>query len=281
MIRNTLFLGFAIIILASCTALPAVQSPASILAESAAAPATASRPPGLVIEAYALKGAPETDTRRFEPVEGTQEAILQRHDEARQEFFPDNWFYEDGQSGRYVYLDGERLTAVELTIPVTPVATVTMYDILIQVKREDETLFEFPAGQASPQTPIQGLWVYGGHWALEVARVSITNSDVDNEVSFDTTGYVIVDGSILNELYGYEEAFGFQLMHGRPFYFFKRNGRIDAFYDGAEIPLAYEYILHYGCCSAASLNPYRYQNMVSFFAQREEIWHYVEIWVYE
>jgi hypothetical protein len=45
--------------------------------------------------------------------------------------------------------------------------------------------------------------------------------------------------------------------------------------------LGLEGILHYGCCSAGMLNPIRALNMVSFFAQAESTWYYVEIGIYE
>ena len=35
----------------------------------------------------------------------------------------------------------------------------------------------------------------------------------------------------MNDSRGYEEAFSFQTIHGRPFYFFKRHGKIEASYE--------------------------------------------------
>ena len=89
-----------------------------------------------------------------------------------------------------------------------------------------------------------------------------------------------MDGEILNESHGYEEAFGFQTLNGRPFYFFKRNGKIRASYDNVEIPLDYDRIPHYGCCSAAELNPRRYKDMLDFLATRDGNWYYIEIGVF-
>jgi hypothetical protein len=69
-------------------------------------------------------------------------------------------------------------------------------------------------------------------------------------------------------------------MNDKPFYFFKKFGRLGISYDGREIPLGYAEIPRYGCCSAAALNPRSAENMVSFFAQRDGIWYYVEVGVF-
>ena len=96
-----------------------------------------------------------------------------------------------------------------------------------------------------------------------------------------TRGEIFQDGQSLNEQYGYTESYSFQLMHGKPFYFFERDGRVGIVYDGQEILLGYDRVLHYGCCSAGVLNPLKYENMVGFFAVRGDKWYYVEIGVFE
>ena len=94
------------------------------------------------------------------------------------------------------------------------------------------------------------------------------------------TGQVIEDGQSLNERAGYDETFGFQLLQGEPFYFFKKGGTIGAVYAGQEIQLRYNEVPHYGCCSPAELNPISAENMLAFFAQRDGRWYYVEIGVF-
>jgi len=94
-------------------------------------------------------------------------------------------------------------------------------------------------------------------------------------------GDIIVDGVSLNQQKGYLETFGFQLMNGKPFFFFKKSGHIGISYNGKEISLEYTQIPHYWCCSGAVFNPEIAENMVSFFAQRNETWYYVGIGVFE
>ena len=90
-------------------------------------------------------------------------------------------------------------------------------------------------------------------------------------------GQVILDGVSLNQRYGYQEIFGFQLLHGKPFYFFRKDGKIGAVYAGQPVVLGYDSLPHYGCCSAGELNPRRSGSMIWFFAEREGAWYYVEI----
>jgi len=67
----------------------------------------------------------------------------------------------------------------------------------------------------------------------------------------------------------------------KPFYFFEKDGQVGISYNDEVFMLGYEKIPHYGCCSAGMLNPSRAQNLVSFFAQKDGAWYYVEIGVYE
>lgn len=131
-----------------------------------------------------------------------------------------------------------------------------------------EAIYSIETGKGSPISGLQGFWAYDNHWMLET-----------NFYSDDTpiNGRITEDGILINEKYGYEEAFGSQPIEGKPFYFFKRDGKIDAWYNGQEITLGFDQIPHYGCCSAAELNPKRWTNMVAFFGVRGKTWYFVQI----
>ena len=132
----------------------------------------------------------------------------------------------------------------------------------IQVSRAGKVIYTVSAGNPGANTALRGLWSYAGHWVLEVS------------------GQVIEDGKSLNERYGYDETFGFQLLHGKPFYFFKKGSTIGAVYAGQEIQLGYDAVPHDGCCSLGELNPISTENMLAFFAQRDGRWYYVEIGIF-
>ena len=144
------------------------------------------------------------------------------------------------------------------------------------VQRNGTEIYRISTGPASPLESLRGLWSYDNHWVLEVAP--ITEKKIGNNgIEVDTKGQLVEDGRSLNNQYGYEEAFNFQTLGGRPFYFFQKNGKIDAWYDGQVVPLGYDAISHYGCCSAAQRNPRMFTNLIVFFGSRGPTDYFVQI----
>lgn len=222
---------------------------------------------GLVIEEHALQGPPQNEPLTFFPLEGSQEEILQKHATQRSEYFSNN-------SNSTVTLNEHTLTTKEVG------DTEQGY---IVVESDGAEIYRINVGMGSPISPLQGLWVYDGHWVLETARVSNTET-VENgltSVHSFALGQIVVDGVLLNKSLAYEEVFGFQTIDGKPFYFYRSNEEIGISYDGQEMMLGYEEIPHYGCCSAAEVNPRAAQNMVAFFARKGDVWYYVEIGVFD
>jgi hypothetical protein len=129
------------------------------------------------------------------------------------------------------------------------------------VMRNDEVLHRFEA-EFMVDNPIKGLWWWDGHWVLEVA------------------GEVIVDGGSLNQELGYEEIFGWRLLGGEPFYFFKKGGEIGLSYAGEVLPVRYDEVVHYECCEPAAFNLQGNDSMVWFHALRDGTWYYVEAGAY-
>jgi hypothetical protein len=208
-----------------------------------------------------LSTAPSTDMRSFQPVQGTQEDVLAVHADERAKAVVFEITDDTGNpvmtaKGEDTSLKAELFTAAG----DTPTQTV-------QVLRGDEVIFETPAGMPSPALPLQALWTYDGHWALEILLA--------NETTW--AGQVFIDGELVNDQKGYDEAFGLQMMAGKPFFFYMRDGHAGYSYDGQETDLEYSQIPHYNCCSESVTNPEPAENMVSFFAQRDGTWYYVEL----
>jgi hypothetical protein len=228
---------------------------------AACAPPSDNPPASLVIEEHPLAGPPALDPLTFSPLDGTQASVLALHAEARARGFPvtvefvgpDPEIISIGESADWK----ARLTTSKQAPP----------EQVVTVERGGEVVFSAPAGMPSPILPLQGLWTYSGHWALELV-------DTDADV---WQGQVFVDGKLINASGEYDEAFSFQLLDGRPFFLFSRGGRLGCSYDGVEVDLGYDRIPHYHCCSESVLNPVQAQSMVAFFAQRGEDWFYVEI----
>ena len=234
---------------------------------SAPAPAV---PPELSVAEYPLTQPPEAESTVLNFDSSVQGDPRSLHAAERAQHFPDTSCTVGNSFGLCVTLGSDQLFATEgWTDP---------NDGDVIVTRNGQQVYKVSVGSASPVTALRGLWAYDDHWAVETALVN--NQQSGNEVTAFATGQVAVDGSSLNDQLGYEEAFGFQTLGGKPFYFFQREGKIDANYAGVEIPLGYDEITHYNCCSASSLNPTIYPNLVTFFGRKGETWYYAEIGVF-
>jgi len=232
---------------------------------------------GLRIDEYALQDSPDLEPLTFVPLQGSQQEILSQHEEERSLTFLNNSFFADGHYSMSVDFGGHGLVAREV---------ITSNDnkpahLTIEVMQGDNVIYSIPTGDVSPLVPLQGLWTLDGHWIVEVATVSQTYDERHNENVFQALGHIIKDSEDLNQSNAYLETFGFQLLNGKPFYFFSRDGEIGFSYDTQETRLGYTSVPHYGCCSAAELNPLPAKKMVSFFARKNGGWYYVEIGAFE
>ena len=224
--------------------------------------------PELSMEEHALKSVPPMDeSGTFVPVESTQEKILSKHQDERSKRFSDRPLPPKPT----ISLGGDQFIAA---------TNETNSKVSVQVSRNDTPIYTVQVGDSSTTAALRGLWADDNHWILEVAHAARKFS-FSNEIDFDVWGEIIQDGISLNRQHGYQEAFGFQLMKGKPFYFFKKRGQLGVSYNGVQIPLGYARVPHYGCCSASALNPRSAKNMAAFFAQRGGVWYYVEIGVFD
>lgn len=215
----------------------------------------------LVLKEHQLMEKPSIIPLTFQPIEGSQDEVLAINEAERVKILTNEVFTIEGHPAMNALGENKNLQAVVYTASEgQPLQTV-------KVMRDSETIFEAPAGLPSPAVPIQALWTYDGHWTLEVLY------------SDETTwaGRVFIDGVMVNEQKGYEEAFGLQLLDGKPFFFYKRDGKIGYSYDGNETILGYNEIPHYFCCAETEYNPIQAENMVAFFAQKDNTWYYVEL----
>ena len=261
---------------------PSTATPQAALVPSPSAPAESSTrtpavataatvagsqllPGGLRLEEHLLLAAPELDPLTFLPVSGTEDQVLSRHAAERAQALPSRLFFEDGSPCLWAPWDGDQLVARLRAADEDPL------EQIVELWQGDTLLLTAPAGLPSPALPLQGLWTYDGHWALEILLAT-------PEI---WAGQVFLDGELLNQTERYEEAFSFQLLAGKPFYLYQRDGKIGLSYDGQEIDLGYSQVPHYQCCSGSVLNPLQAEKMVAFFAERDGIWRYVEVGLFE
>jgi hypothetical protein len=165
-----------------------------------------------------------------------------------------------------VFLNNDVLTATEA---YTDTANGSSGNVTVNLGSRE--IFTTAIGSPSPVTALRGLWSDGKNWTLEVARAK---GNADN---FQVIGEIYQNGISLNLKYGYQSTFEYQLLSGKPFYFYQKNDQIGISYDGQETPLGFDEIPHYGCCSGAELNPRHYTSLVDFFARKSQVWYFVEI----
>jgi hypothetical protein len=230
------------------------------LTSSCMGPAREPPPSTLHVEEHLLLEAPTLDPLVFKPVEGSMDSALAAHAAERERLIPVESLLVDGHFSLRAMLGQDVLVATEYYSADGSTGWVT-------VQRNGVEIYRTETGAASPVTALRGLWIYDGHWVLETANIS----------SETIRGRLTRDGLVLNDEVGYSDAFNFQLLNGRPFYFFARHGQIGYSYGGRESTPAFDDIPHYGCCSLAELNPRQARELVAFFARRGDTWYYVEI----
>jgi putative hemolysin len=209
----------------------------------------------LDIETYQLTGKPDPETLKFRSIQGREFTAA---DFAISSPFPSNQVV--GTSLRLTAtFNGDALIAEQYAKTCSNCITVT---------RNSKEIFQTDAGNISPINPLQGLWTYDDHWVLE------TNLFLEDK---PFNGQIFVDGTSLNQQNEYEESFNFQTINGSPFYFFRRDGKVNAWFDGQEIQLGYEDVPHYLCCGDSGLNPKAHQGIVSFFGTTVGQWYFVRV----
>ncbi len=228
-------------------------------------------PNGLTAEEYALKGPAQVEPLTFEPLQASQAVILARHALVRSNYFKPQIIYGIERlvyaaNGNSVYVAKERYSTGEEPIKVT-----------VDVLKDHQVIYSAPAGEVSPLDHVQGLWVYGEHWMVEYADIMNTTPN-PGDIASNPVGKIVQDGVLMNQRDGFLDGFGLQLLGDQPFYFFKKaDGKIRVSYAGQTLPMSYDEIPHYGCCSASELNPIHAKTMIAFFARRSDTWYYVEI----
>jgi hypothetical protein len=215
----------------------------------------------LQLEEHPLAAAPKPDPLLFLPLQGTQEEALAQHAANRAAGYARTVISVGGNPAIASLGDNSDLLAVLAT------SAQGQPEQIVSILKGGETIFQTSAGLPSPVLPLQGLWTYDGHWAVEILLADEST----------WSGQVFIDGELVNAMRGYDEAFGFQLLAEKAFYFYRRDGHMGYSFDDQETDLDYQEIPHYRCCGESGLNPVQARTMVAFFADRANSWVYVEL----
>ena len=225
---------------------------------------------GLSIEEHPLAKIPEIEPLVIYPLESlTQLDVLNEHSIEWGKTLPPNEYYNVGWGDLWVMQGKDKLEAVW--------GSITNGKSNAQVARNGNVIFSTSIDPPGTTSPLKVLTVYDTHWVFEIAQQKESPPPNTQLVNSFFSGEIFIDGQSLDNLYGYDQSFGFQTINGRPFYFYTRDGKTGVSFDGEEIPLGYDGVSHYGCCSGGELNPRMAQNIVGFYAWRESRWFYTEI----
>ena len=108
---------------------------------------------------------------------------------------------------------------------------------------------------------------------------SLTLKDID--WIFECEENVFVNGVNLGKEKGHSKVFEYSYVDNKPFYFYEKDSLIYISYDDKTLPYKYKKVLHYLCCEPSSLNPRSRNDMIWFYAQKEDDkWYYVEMGKY-
>ncbi len=181
---------------------------------------------------------------------------------------PDQPFYVEGNATRYL-IENNTVTLWEnkpagpmledrvIWVDGAPLLLGMGDHIDVQVRNgRYDLLFSF-ATYYGASIPLKRFRAWNDHWILAVSN------------------FIIQDGEILNEKYGFEETFDWYVVNDKPFYFFRKGPRVGISYDDQFRSLHYDEIIHGYCCGLALNNPRLIGNTISFFGKRDGVWHYV------
>lgn len=149
--------------------------------------------------------------------------------------------------------------------------------LAFEIKAGDRRVYSFESVTGTMYREIIQLYAYNGHWILEYKEKDAADSEC-----MVSTGSILLDGVNLNEKYNLQEMFSYGYLNNKPFYLFrssKKTGGIS--YAGRDLPLDYDEIHHYLCCTDSGFNPRYYKDMIAFFALKNGALYYVEAGVYD
>lgn len=116
-------------------------------------------------------------------------------------------------------------------------------------------------------------WEYDNHWVIEVVA-----NNADSMPPINDKIDIIRDGVSLKLENGYKEVFAFQVLAGKPFYFFKKeDDTMGINYNDKEIMVDYDDVRYSNPHPGLDGGIVQYQNMVDFAAAKNGVWHVVVI----
>ncbi|OGO16927.1 MAG: hypothetical protein A2Z14_06040 [Chloroflexi bacterium RBG_16_48_8] len=129
------------------------------------------------------------------------------------------------------------------------------------VIRNDEIIYIHDISYIGPpHCPLMSFQQWKDQWVMEV------------------DGEVIVNSGLLHQKYGYTRAFHWQLLNGKPFFFFEKDGMYGISFNEQVLPVEFDEIA-YAMCGVLppTLGPRGNSRIVGFYGRKGGYWHYYEL----
>jgi hypothetical protein len=131
------------------------------------------------------------------------------------------------------------------------------------VIRNDEIIYTHDISYIGPShCPLISFQQWQDQWVMEV------------------DGEVIVNGGFLHQKHGYNKAFHWQLLNGKPFFLFEDDGKFGISFNGKVLPVEFDEIIYTMCGDRLlppTLGPWGNSSIVGFYGRKEGYWHYFEL----
>ena len=125
----------------------------------------------------------------------------------------------------------------------------------------------------SIRTAISAAWVHGDSCVIEYRYSSYDDSP--SKSSSQVLYHILLNGEELTGPPLFDSAYHANLLAGRLFFFFERDGQRGWWFDGEETVTDYDLFFHDQCSSPGMWNPYFFRDGFELFARRDSIWYLV------
>ncbi len=130
----------------------------------------------------------------------------------------------------------------------------------VLIKQDGQVIFSYGLAPSAVKEAVKTLDEWNGGWVLEV------------------DGTLIVSGANWNQKdFPADEIFNWTKIDGKPFFFFRRDGKTGAWYDGKELDLAYDEVVHGNCCEPGMFNVRNGEKQIAFYARKDGMWYFVKL----
>ena len=130
----------------------------------------------------------------------------------------------------------------------------------ISVRQGKNIVYSLNVSPNRVDNPLKKFAVWNRQWVLEVGE------------------QLIINGASVNKSSGVDRIFNWQILKGKPFYFYQRGSRVGIHYGDQDLPVYYDEVIHYQCCEPAAFNPEGNASIIWFYARKDGIWNYVEVY---